>query len=135
MSDHMETSGATFIVGQVNFRCIDIIGTETPLFECNVCTSVITDPKRHLRQNNCEVPTSPAGSACRACQHEAVVNVPRLIEELRVARAEVERLQDEYQAEVGRLQAEVERLQDGGQDAEIVRNGPSPDHLGDSWRG
>lgn len=68
----MVTSGATFIVGQVNFRCIDIIGTETPLFECNVCTSVVTDPMRHLRENDC--------------------------------------------------------------DHRVVRNGPSSDRLGDSWR-
>ena len=69
----LATSGAAFIVGQVNFRCVGILGTETPLFECNVCTSVVTDPERHLRENDCG--------------------------------------------------------------DRVVRNGPSPDRMGDSWRG
>ena len=68
-----ETGGSPFLVDQTTFRCIDIIGTQTPLFECNVCTSVVTDPKRHLRENAC----------------------------------------GDW----------------------MVRNGPSPDRLGDSWRG
>lgn len=47
------TSGATFMVGTVAFRCIDIIGTFTPLYECNRCTAVITDPSRHLERAVC----------------------------------------------------------------------------------
>lgn len=48
-----DTTGAMFMVERANFHCIDIIGMRTPLFECNHCTAVVTDPGRHLARAGC----------------------------------------------------------------------------------
>lgn len=45
------TNGSAFNVRDVTFRCIATL-SEVPLFECNRCTAVVTEPERHLRYNH-----------------------------------------------------------------------------------
>lgn len=61
-----DITGATFMVGTTAFHCIDIIGTHTPLFECNRCTAVVTDPDRHLGRAPCGDDIEGMRELCRA---------------------------------------------------------------------
>ena len=42
-------SGKPFNINTTTFRCIEIIGLSTGVFECNICTSLVSDPERHLK--------------------------------------------------------------------------------------
>lgn len=44
-------SGAPFNIKQTTFRCIGVVGLSTFMYECNNCTSLVTDPDRHLKLN------------------------------------------------------------------------------------
>lgn len=44
-------SGHPFNVETTTFRCIEIMGVSTGVFECNTCTSLVSDPERHLKAN------------------------------------------------------------------------------------
>ena len=42
-------SGHSFNVDTTTFRCVEIIGVSTGVFECNTCSSLVSDPERHLK--------------------------------------------------------------------------------------
>ena len=90
------TSGATFMVNMTAFRCIDIIGTFTPLYECNRCSAVVTDPERHLAR----------AANLRARQDE--------VERLREDCAEWERLHDQAERLCARCGSELDHSEPEG---------------------